>query len=449
MVFGLWTKNNDLWTKNIRRTNNHGIHGTNNNLLNINNMKKSLLLTSMFALGLGLVSCSSEEPYVPQADDMAGAGQTLSFSLRMPSGEKVSYTRADGDPIHDESEWTINRLALYEYEVIEDADTLIRVIKSDGPGKNVLDPVRQSDNSYDVAIIVPNDYMGRKFRYRFVANDNTVDPAAGSQFATITGQAGDGSDDIPGLRDFRAAHTILEGNTADVLSRNGIAMSGTALNGADEVIVMDRDLSCSVAMQRIVSRIDIRYATPNLKVTAVELRNAPKYGFLFDRNGDGSAPAIDAADCLTLGRNTDTPLPTGFLRDLKDEEGTPLGQFAMNKAFYLYERSNMEGNSATVHIEYDVDYNGKTEVITDEEGEPVTDAEGNEQTRPVYYHGSIDVPFSTKEGYVDALRNHRYTIVLGDGDKPVSGAVKVNLTVKEWNDVVIDELLTPKDPKVE
>lgn len=291
--------------------------------------------------------------------------------------------------------------------------------------------------------------MGRKFRYRFVANDNTVDPASGSQFATITGQADDGSDDIPGLRDFRAAHTILEGNTADVLSRNGIAMSGTALNGADEVIVMDRDLSCSVAMQRIVSRIDIRYATPNLKVTAVELRNAPKYGFLFDRNGDGSAPAIDAADCLTLGRNTDTPLPTGFLRDLKDEEGTPLGQFAMNKAFYLYERSNMEGNSATVHIEYDVDYNGKTEVITDEEGKPVTDEEGNEQTRPVYYHGSIDVPFSTKEGYVDALRNHRYTIVLGDGDKPVSGAVKVTLTVKEWNDVVIDELLTPKDPKVE
>lgn len=411
-------------------------------------MKKSLLLTSMFALGLGLVSCSSEEPYVPQTDDMDGAGQTLSFSLRMPSGEKVSYTRADGDPIHDESEWTINRLALYEYEVDADGnEKLIRIIKSDGLGNNVLDmgSSENSDGTYTVSITVPDDYMGKDYIYRFIANDETTIPTIGSAFQTLADEEGN---DITGLKSLPAAVRLLPGNTANALCNNGITMSGTATYNDMEKITMAENMTCQVKMERIISRVDLLYETPNLKVTAIELRNVPTFGYLFAQNADGVAPTHELSACQTLSRNINVALPTDFLKNLKEENGEALKQFAMNKVFYLYERHNEEGNSAIVHIDYEVDYNNKTEIVIDEEGNPLKDDDGNVMTRPIYYHGTIDIPFAGKSGYIDALRNHRYTVILGDGNKPVAGSIKATITVNPWEEVELEEYLTSNDKVV-
>ena len=105
----------------------------------------------------------------------------------------------------------------------------------------------------------------------------------------------------------------------------------------------------------------------------------------------------------------------------------------LEKVFYLYERANSETASAMVHIEYEVDYNNKV------------DDEGNR----VYYHGSIDVPFAKADGsFVDAIRNHRYTIVLGNGKEPVAGEIKFNIIVNDWIDVAIDDEFTSDDPEV-
>ena len=70
-------------------------------------------------------------------------------------------------------------------------------------------------------------------------------------------------------------------------------------------------------MTRIVSRVDIKYETPNLKVTKVELQNAPKKGYLFPQDAL-TAPATED-DKLTLGLNANVTLPTGYLKDDPDQ----------------------------------------------------------------------------------------------------------------------------------
>lgn len=382
-------------------------------------MKKSQSSTWMLALGLLACSCSTQDMEYPTRTAVEQS-RALTFTLKMPAGGKISYTRADGEMIHDETEYAINHLSLYEYEVGADSsEKLVRILKSNGNGKNVIDLTdRGSDNSYTISISVPAEYIGKDYRYRFVANDvNLADPESESDFTS-----------------FSIAHAtreLLSGNSADALSGSGIAMSGTASDGVDDVITIAEGTSCTVDMQRIVSRIDLRYETPNLKVTSMELRNAPRYGFLFKQ---GAIPSFADEDCITLGHHASVQLPENFLKDLEeDESGRKPELIELEKAFYLYERANGEYGSAMVHIEYEVDYNDKV------------DAEGNK----VYYHGSIDVPFSKADGtFVDAERNHRYVIVLGNGKEPVAGEIKFRFVVEDWQDVAISDEFTSDDPEI-
>ena len=366
-------------------------------------MKQLFLPATVLATALSVCSCSSDGT---MPDITPGAENLLTFKISMPSGSKVTYTR-DGE-IHDASEYTINTLALYEYEVAGDnSEKLVRVIKSDGLGKNVLDLSNVNpDKSYTISITVPSENIGKDYVYRFVANDRTTDPAVGTLF-------NDGED---GFYSTKAARLIGEGATADLLASGGIAMTGVASDGTDNIITIGEEESYSVRMERIVSRIDISYQTPNLKVTSVELRNAPVFGYLFAQD---QIPAHASADCLTLGMNTSTLLPDEYLKNMEETE------VSLEKAFYLYERRNSaDEGSATVHIEYEVEANDKT------------------------YHGAVDVDFSTAKGYIDTRRNHLYRIILGNGTEPVSGELKATLVVADWADVAIDDVLTSDDPEI-
>ena len=120
----------------------------------------------------------------------------------------------------------------------------------------------------------------------------------------------------------------------------------------------------------------------------------------------------------------DALLPDDFLSELEDDT------YSMKKAFYVYERANTADDCLTIHIEYYVAANGRED-----------------------YEGAVDVPFrKTGENgeyeYIDAVRNHLYTIVLGNGTDPVSGKVSATVKVAEWNGVDIDEPLTDEDDPV-
>ncbi len=375
-------------------------------------MKSSLLYPSALAAALLLASCDQENAILPVAEE---SDNTVTFTLRTPAADNVIYSRA----LHDEAEFAINSLTLYEYELTDGGSVLTRIMKKNGTGNNNLDMVKNADNSYSFSIIVPAENDSKQYSYKFVANDDTDDPELSSSFndfsATVAKVAL--SADNCTADALATCATDEEGNTT-----YGIAMSGVA-KGPDgsEIITMEPGKTCTVALTRIVSRIDISYQTPNLKVTNVYLTGAPATGTLFPTE-ELSVPEV----AFNMTRNSNVALPETFLQAA--ENYTAGTAFEMKKAFYVYERANNADNCMSVHIDYQVAANGRED-----------------------YEGSVDVPFcktgdNGEPEYVNAVRNHLYRIVLGNGTDPVTGKVSVKFIVNDWNAVDIDEPLTEDDP---
>ncbi|MBD5366416.1 MAG: hypothetical protein HDR82_05305 [Bacteroides sp.] len=386
---------------------------------------KGFLMSASILTMLSLASCSND---VVLDESFAGAENMLTFSMRTPAGEKVSYSRAEG-MLHDAPEYAVRSLQLYEYEVTEGEEgaqstSLTRIMSyPTGTGKNVIDLRDGGDGSYSFSIVIPADYKNRKFTYRLVANNATSKPTIGQTYEQ-------NFNNRRAIAIVGATMNVTESETGndttyiapkgDFLADpdKGIAMTGSAkVKGSEsEIIEIGKTTQCEVSLTRIVSRIDIRYATPNLKLTKVELQGAPDKSYLFPRADETNSTLYFESNFINVGLSSIYTLPDYYL---KDNEAENLVEF--KKAFYLYERKNTEDDSAIVHFEYTVDANG-TE-----------------------YNGVLDVPFRRTSGdkaYIDTKRNHLYTIVLGNGDEPVSGKVSATLIVDDWNLVEIDEPIT-------
>ena len=391
-------------------------------------MRKNLLLTSALLAAVGLSSCSNED-FPGQSDSaVATDGQLITFALRTPAGEKMSYTRA----LHDDAEFAVRSLQLYEYEVAENegekTTSLCRIMSyPTGTGKNVIDLKDLGDGSYSFSIVIPADYKNRTFTYRLVANNATTNVKLGESVDNFREKwysavilANTTAQPETGENGETTGEPVSISPKGDALAdpEKGIAMTGSALakGTASDEIKIGQTTECEVQLTRIVSRVDISYATPNLKLTKVELQGAPVKSFLFPRTDESGSPLYAECDRLKIDLNGNLTLPEYYLKDNEAENKVEL-----KKAFYLYERVNTEEDSAVVHIEYTVSAN---------------DTE---------YKGVLDVPFRRTSGdmqYIDTKRNHLYTIVLGNGDDPVSGKVSATIIVDDWNLVEIDEPIT-------
>ena len=390
---------------------------------------KGFLMSASVLAILSSASCSND---VVLDEGFPESENTLTFSMRTPSGEKVSYSRAEG-VLHDVSEYAVNSLQLYEYEMVEDEDgakttSLTRIMSyPTGTGKNVIDLKDGGDGSYSFSIVIPADYKNRKFTYRLVANNATTNVKIGDSadkfrdewYSSLVLQNSVVQPETP-EEATTEANPITVSPKGDALANpeNGIAMTGSAkVKGSEsDEIEIGKTTECEVELTRIVSRIDIKYSTPNLKLTKVELRGAPVKTYLFPRFDTDNNPLYAEADTLKMDLSSIHSLPEKYLKD--DEENNLV---ELKKAFYLYERKNTEDNSAVIHLEYTVDANG-TE-----------------------YKGVLDVPFKRTSGdkaYIDTKRNHLYTIVLGNDDEPVAGKVSATIIVDDWNLVEIDEPIT-------
>ena len=391
---------------------------------------KSNLLFSVPLLAMVLATSCSSDNVVDRIPDTPTEDNTLTFTIRTNSGGRVSYSRASDEGIQDSDEYCINSLVLYEYEVMDNESTsLTRVLKyPDGKGTNNLDLQDNHDGTYAFSIIVPADHDGKTYTYRFVANNATVNPALSTDFSEFA--------------ETKAALVLQEGDGGEVLARNGIdeesndinsiAMTGVAVrheeagNGTEQKILMSKGVACDVALQRIVSRIDIRHQIPNLRIDEATLENAPVQGNLFPGAEIPYIFANQEGATFTMAMNKKKILPDTYLRDL---EGAPEDKVVnISKAFYFYERQNEENNTLAVRIRYHVVVNSK-----------------DEQGNYIEHEGETLVPFMKTDGsgeYVNAERNHLYTIVLGNGTDPVAGYVRATLTVDDWNPVEIDEPLT-------
>ena len=369
-------------------------------------MRKNLLLTSALLAALGLSSCSNED-MPQQPDSLANAGeQFITFSLKTPTGDKVHYTRADGEMIQDAAETAINTLDLYEYEIKDDGTSnLVRVMRyNSSASDNILNPVKSEDDfsKYNFTINIPGDHKNKSYTYRFVANADQA-AALGTAFNT-------------GLYTSTASlPATFDGSTLG----SSMLMTGTAKSGNDEVIAMQEGLNLSVELTRVAARIDIKYETPNLMLTKVEVRNAPSRSYLFPH----AAIEYPAGNSFSTMAIAEGKLPTDYLKNLDDKTAGDI-----KKAFYLFERNNTEADGAVVHLEYTIDADG------------------------IEHYGELDIPFCKTGGddkgtYVNTMRNHLYRIVLGHNDDPIVGKVTAQFTVEDWELDEIEDSLSKYDPE--
>lgn len=337
------------------------------------------------------VSCSEVQ------SDSADNGDgfiPVTFTMSTPAGEAVPYssTRAT---IHDEAEWTINKLALYVYAVDADGNgTFLRSYATDASGEQAINIISNGAGTYTFTLRAPVSDMNARRRFVFVANDALAsEPGAGDPQAN--------------LDDALATVTLENNATADALAADdkGIAMTGTAQSSGSDVVTITPGVKCEVHLKRIVARVDIQNNTPNLVIKSVVLENAAPKGYLFAHD------PVKAADegYITEGMNKSVSLGSSYGE-----------QTALKKVFYLYERTNSEAGSAQVRINYMINNS----------------------------NGSVTVPFkktSDDMAYVDIERNTLYTIILGNGQPIVTNKVTFTLNVEEWNAVDLDESVDPDE----
>lgn len=375
-------------------------------------MNKLLLAASAFLLGLS--SCTKDSTSPTQSPE--GKDFNISFNVALPGGGDIVYpkSRAEGDPIHDESEYKIEKIDLYEFFVPEGAtsETTTLFEKHSFTKANGLTSI--SAGVYTLTLKIPYKYYNEKRKFVFVANDGLD----GSSFTSIAnGETGTKYSDF--LKTL-ASIKVTDKQDASVLApAEGIAMSGIAKVGESEDIVLKTAFNCDVKLQRIVARIDVVNNTPNMVITGIKLNNAAAQAYIMPQTPFTTPAGTDIE--MQYNSKVENSGGTGLGTDFATQNNSMAG---LKKAFYLYERTNAEGNHASVEVTYKLNGTKEDKVV---------------------------VPFKTtkdQKKWVNIERNHLYKIVLGNGKDVITTPVEITLLDEDWNVIDVDHSVDVEQSKM-
>ena len=384
-------------------------------------------LTALMA-GAMLVSCSNDMQMPSGGADGSAEGK-ITFKISLPSTEKVIYgggTRA----IHDEAEYNVTTLDVYEYDVNTGFVAKHTFSAADGS----IRPAGEGNITGEYTVTITEDLaeVGSLRRFYFVANNaNGVTPAKGTDYET-------------GLRDEAADIALASGTGSSVLCpEGGIAMSGLAVNtetnGSDITIKSGAMNNVHVDLTRIVGRVDLYSNADNLVITGARMESASAKGYLMAEHAPLSTLSPGEIDVLDINANAgvaasgEVCLPAanaGYsaeisaIQQYNDGNGT-----GVRKAFYMYERDNSEGDCTQIVVSYAL-ADGTT-------GEAVVPFTKTDETT-----GTVS--------YVNIERNHLYKVVLGNGQDITPGSqVEVKIIDTPWNVVDLPVVVEgPDSPDV-
>lgn len=354
-------------------------------------MKLNQLFNSaMFLLiTVALSSCSGES--LEAGSEADGATTQIRFSISMPKGDPVIYSRA----IHDAEEWGIESLWLYEFDantgkLLANAIDIKSTLQGTGP-------------SYEYSQTITTANKASR-RFVFVANEQVPGITTGSTLAQL--QA---------LLATKALATSSRNLLNTINAKQRIPMTGEAKVGNSSIIVVTgATQNVRVDMTRIVARIDVTNSVPNFRITSLKLNNVNSASYLFpaiDASGEATfaVPATSTKINAVEGFNA-LPSPS-FDMDYDDGSGR---KGVLTKAFYLY-----EGAQATEADAMSIQVGGKL--------------------------GGVDViyniPFWKAGAGITVKRNHIYRLILGDGITPAEPNTMVAFTIeyKPWNELLLNE----------
>ena len=368
-------------------------------------------LTALMA-GAMLVSCSNDMQMPSGGADGSAEGK-VTFNISLPSTEKVIYG-GDTRALHDEAEYNVTTLDVYEYDVNTGFVAKHTFSAADGS----IRPAGEGNITGEYTVTITEDLaeVGSLRRFYFVANNaNGVTPAKGTDYET-------------GLRDEAADIALASGTGSSVLCpEGGIAMSGLAVNtetnGSDITIKSGAMNNVHVDLTRIVGRVDLYSNADNLVITGARMEKAAEKGYLMADHSLTSTDMPGEIEMLEINANAgvaasgEACLPvanSGYSEEISaiqqynDGNGT-----GVRKAFYMYERDNSEGDCTQIVVSYAL-ADGTT-------GEAVVPFTKTDETT-----GAVS--------YVNIERNHLYKVVLGNGEDITPGSeVEVKIIDTPWN----------------
>lgn len=385
-------------------------------------MTKSILTNSLLLGGvvLAAAACSSEALSDINPDEALG-NPKINITVKTPSAEGVVVRGT----VEDESdERTINYLNVYLFEegssTSENNYTLRSVTKftTDGNDGVKFTPGTDAQSTTTCSLDIPASLMGKKVRIGILANDTPAVTTGMTltefRIVLATATLADEDEGTDGVQ--VSADALVGGVTAKSFPMSAITASTAKLT--------PYGLDVTAELVRTVSRIDIcNYAT-DLIITGVKITGANDKSCLNAGSATGVNVPATAVQALTinplteysnrfitnmLGAESVKGIPYDDSWDSEDYTAEDIKKGNTHRAFYLYEQSS-SASTPKVTIDYVV-WNGSTKKT-----------------------GTVDVSFYSKSEYVDATRNHLYTIQLGDGSAVSQGEVSVVFKAAEWTE---------------
>lgn len=354
-------------------------------------MRKLMITTTsilIILVAMSVQSCSKQDN-IPDEVNTETETASVIFSFALPQGEPITV-RA----IHDEPEYTLNSLWMYEFNAEGTELISAKDIKAE------LTPGTPSEGyKYEKEVITTDGKATRRFV--FIANDNP----SGVTVGTTT------------LNDLnkKLATKVITATTGNekegeqLLNENAIPMSGVAMQGTSPIIaVTGTTAPIKVQLTRVVARIDVKNAVPNLVISKLHLISTNNKAYLMPQSTPNGwtyeAPAD--AEKVTLGTYAALPAPFDY--------GSLENKKELKKAFYLYEGLQPASEADAVHI-----------IVTGKLG-----------GQDVVY----EIPFKSNDRMVDVKRNHLYRLTLGN-DVPVEPGTDIEFTIEDtpWNEIIMNE----------
>ncbi len=398
------------------------------------NFLRTSLWTGLLAVGLAACSgdgVTNEPPSLEEVTPEARGYITL--SINPPTSGSVVYGR--------EVIQTVEEASLYEVRVY------FFQLKDGGTATNDADYLfttagttiwKNSDGSalmgtngmgvYSNRIDIPEDLRGKTVKIMLLANDpGTVfgEGESGTTLAAFKQKIWTNSLSGSTVSGYYS-HDIVEIDGQRRFSMSAMAQEYMGSTSGPEAITLPSDNSqvkVSATLVRNVARVDIFNNTPNLTLTAALLYNTPTKTYLFK-----DVPLRTPSDNRTIF----APISEYFngqaeLPYVNPGSGETAEQANTKTAFYMYEQPATDDPDKALKLTlgYQLEIEGKQR------------------------KGTLDVFFkSGSNTSVNLVRNHRYTIVIGEG-QIVNNPVDMVFRLVDWETQdVMTELDTTTDSQV-